>query len=493
MHLPRFLPAAAAVLLLTASSLAGDLEDGIKLRSDGKFEQALVKLQKAVDADPKNAVAAAELSRVLTGLGKYEQAAKCVGPALEANPNDVSLLVARSRAWIGFGDAMARDGGDPNMILAYVGDADVWAKKALDKDPKNSEARYIKARILQHQNGSDQTEAKAAFEALVKDDPKCFDAHWELAQMSLRKARAKTRTVNDWAAAEKHFRDAFAADPKSGQAILQATYAKAWQRVALAPELINDYTQCAAILPDDPAPYASIWKLRKQAAPEARAALEKLAKAPATAGKAKAYLCLIDGDAALAAGKPKEATEAYSKAPEHFGATGDGKDIYVALHDAGLRGAGFDADQREQMWTAAWKAWPDRPAIPSNVGLWYRDVGHDFKRAETWYLRAAAAAPTSPQVLNDTGVIYHYHLNQFDKAEAWYRKAVAAAREQGVEPSDDARNDIEGVGFRDALNNLAKVLAAQKHWKELRQFAEDDVPEGFPGRDQWLNAGKDDK
>lgn len=491
MPLPRFVPAAAALLVLAAAALAGDLEDGIKLKEAGKFDQALPKLQKAVDADPANAAAAVALCQVLTGLGKYEQAAKCVGPALDAHPDDVALMVAKARAFISYGDAMARDNGDANMILAYVADGDTWVKRALDKDPKNSEARYLKARVLQHQNGSDQTEATAELEALAKDDPKCFDAHWELGQIWMRKARADNTNKNKWAAAEKHFRDAFTADPKSGQALLQATYAKAWQQIAKAPEMVADYAQCAPLLPSDEAPLSAMWKLRKYAPAEVRAAFEKLSKDPAVGGRAKAYVAVLDAQGAVEAGKPAEAVKACVAAVDAWGKD-ESRDVFGAVNDVAYIGKGLDKDDREKIWNAAWKNWPARFETPNNAGLWYRDVGGDAKRSSEWYVRAAEIATNSPQVLNDTGLIFHYNLHDLEKAEPWYRKALAAAEERGLAPSNDAR-DPEGVGYRDALNNLAKLLSAQKRWNDLRAFAEDHVPEEFPGREQWLNAGKDGK
>lgn len=475
-------------LVLAAShaiAFAGDLEDGLELKAAGKFEQALPKLEKALAADPKKAAAALALSQVLSGVGKHERAARVLREAIEANPDDVSLLVQRGRAYVLLAAQTDAEKGDPNMILSSIADADRSLKAALAKDPKNSEARVLKAKAQAFQ-GADQEKVVEELRAVVADDPKCFDAHWELGTIEMRRARAGAKA--SWGASEKHFRDAFAADPTSGQALLQATYAKAWQQVARAPELISDYAQCAALLPGQEAPALAIWKLRKQAAAEARAALEKLAKDSAQGGRPKAFLALLDGEGALAAGKGDAAVSAYCKAAEEYGA-GDGKDVYFALYGAVVQAKGLDGDQRDKICEAAWKRWPHRSEVPNDFALWNRDVSHDYKRSLKWYLRAAEAAPNSPRVLNDTGLIYHYHMNEFDKAEPWYRKAVQAAEEQGVEPSNDP-ND-EGMGYRDAMNNIVKILSAQKRWKELREFADKHVPEGFPGRSQWLEAGKD--
>jgi tetratricopeptide (TPR) repeat protein len=481
----RLVPAAVAALVLASSALAGDLEDGLALKKAGKFEEALPKLQKAAEADPAGADAAAALSEVLAGLGKYEQASRALAKALEAHPDDVRLLVARGRALLLSAEKAGREGADSNMILATVADADRWVVRALAKDPKHSEARVLKAKVLQHQGGSDAPEAIAALEAVAADDPKCFDAHWELGQIWMRKARADWKDKTKWAAAEKHFRDATTADPASGQALLQATFCRHWQ--SATPDLIADYEKCAAMLPGDPSPLAQVWKFKKGSLPQVRAAFERLAAKPGQE-KAKAYVLALDAEGAVAAGKPADAAKAAIGAVEAWGKD-PARELYDAMNGLAFGGAGLAKEDRDRIWTAMWKQWPDRFEAPNNAGFWYRDVGHDFRKSAEWYERAAAIATTSPAVLNDTGLIYHYHLNDFEKAEKWYSAAVQAAEEQGTDVSQAGGRDLEATGYRDAMNNMARLLTQQKKWKELRKFAEDHVPEGFPGRDQWLSAG----
>lgn len=490
MH-PRHRTAPFAGLLLVvaaalaAPALAGDLEDGVALRKSGRFEEALPKLQKASDADPTNAVAAAELSAVLAGLGKYEQASRVLAKALDAHPDDVRLLVSRGRALMLSANKSAAERADSNMILATVADADRWIKRALEKDPKSSEALVLKAQVLQHQGGGDAPEALSLLEQVAKDDPKCFDAFWERGQVAMRAARANWKDKAKWAEAEQWFRGAFAADPASGQALLQATFCRHWQ--AAEPKLIPEYEKCAAMLPGDPQPLAQIWKFKKSAAADVRAAYERLAAKPGQS-KAKAYLQLLDAEGAVASGKAADAAKAGIAAAEAWGPDAS-KEVYDTLNAMAFTAAGLSAEQRESIWASLWKQWPTRFDAANNAGLWYRDVGHDYRKSAEWYERAASVATSSPAVLNDTGLIWHYHLNDFGRAEKWYRAAIQAAEEAGTDLSQAGPRDVEETGYRDALNNMARMLTQQKKWKELRAFAEEHVPEGFPGREQWLSAG----
>lgn len=490
MHVRKLfaLPVLAAGLLAALPALAGDLEDGLKLKAAGKFAEALPKLEKAHEADPKAADAALALSEVLVGLGKYEKGARVLIDAVTAHPDDVRLLVQRARAYLL--EAQRLDAGreDPNMILSYAADADRWAKEALAKDAKNVEARVIRAKVTAYQ-GADADKVIEAFDEIVKEAPQSFDARWELAQAHWRAAYKAQKDKNKWVAAEMNFREAFKIDPKSGEALLWATWAKAWQQLpGSTSELIQDYAAAAKLLPNDERPLSNLWRLRKQkdAAPAVREAFEGLAK-DAAQTRAKAFVALLDGEKAVADGKGDAAASAFAKAAELYPAGSEGKDAYLAVYAGAIQAKGLDNDQREKIAEAAWKRWPGRSEIPNDYALMNRDTFHDYKRSLKWYLRAAEAAPSSPRVLNDTGLIYHYHMNDLEKAEPWYRKAIAAAQEQGIEPSNDPTN--EGMGFRDALNNTAKILMAQKRWKELRALAKDDVPEGFPGREQWLEAG----
>jgi hypothetical protein len=401
---------------------------------------------------------------------------------LEAHPDHVGLRVAKARAYLLRAAEIDREGGDPQAIMGYCGDADRWVKQALEKDPKSADARVLKAKVYQYQGGGSTPEAVALLEAVAADTPSCFDAHWELGVAAMNAARADNRNKNKWAKAEKHFRDAFGADPKSGQALLQATYSKQWQQVAPAAEMVADYEKCARLLPGDDSAVVQIFKQRKYgAAAEVKASLERLSGKDGHP-RAKSFAAALEAEAA-AKEKPKDVVAAVGRATGAWGEGPPSIDLYWALLLA-ANTAGTDGEQKDAVWTLLWKKWPERFEAANNAGLYNRDVAHDYKRSAEWYERAAAHAGSSPQVLNDTGLIYHYHLGKNDVAEGWFRKAIAAAEEGGVDPWQAAKN-VDSMGYRDALNNLAKVLREEKRWKDLGAFVEDHVPDGWPNREEW--------
>lgn len=481
------LTTAAAILALALPAFAGDLDDARKLRDAGKWDEAVAAYEKAAAADPASADAALGLCETLCGVGKYERAAKSVNAALEAHPGHVGLMTAKARAYVLLAGKLDAEGGDPQAIMGYAGDGDRWVKQVLEKEPKSPEARVLRAKVLQFMGGGSTPEAISLLEAVAADAPGFFDAHWELGVAAMNAARADSGNKARWAKAEKHFRDAFQADGKSGRALLQATYAKQWQGQAGSNVLIGDYEQCARLLPADDAPLAQIFKLRKWAAPDARAAFARLAEKDKLP-KAAALLAAMDGEAAVAAGRDKEAVAALSKAVEAWG-KGPVGDLYWVVGGAAFNAQSLSADQRETLWTALWKQWPERFDAANNAGLWFRDVGRNYEKSAVWYERAAAVATHSPQVLNDTGLIYHYHLGKNDVAEGWYTKAIEAAEANEVDPWQAAK-DPDSMGYRDALNNMAKLLRDAKRWKDLGSFVDDHVPDAWPGREEWKRAAE---
>jgi len=503
--------AATLPLFVAAFAIAGDLEDGKALQQAGRFEEALPKFQAAAAADPTNADAALGLSQVLTGLGRYEDAAKCVDAARKANPTNASLLAAKGRAYF-LAQLKAEKAEEPdgNLIEGLKADSLRWAKEAMKTDQKNVEACLLMGQIKQKDRDDEQ--AKSFFEMAVAADAKSFDAQFALADCLFNMKR--------WPDAENAFFAAMRLDPKSARAALNYAHCKAWQNEP-GKEVALAYFKAADLAPDDDAPLAKAYQRMPKG--ERTAAFQQLADALPKNVRRKLYVAyslmedkqfekalevidvctklepknasvyLTEGDIRIAWGKIDDGIGNYQEALGLYGKDVP-KDVVVKL---GYKVAGLpagkpplDDEQREKLWTLMWKSCPASAGLWSDIGLYYRDVKKpsDPKKAEVWYLRAVEASPEDATILNDTGVIYAYNLKQPEKGEPYYRKAIAVGKREGY---DWNASSPPGIGYRDSLNNLGKLLVEQKRWKDLKKFLDDDVPEDHANRATWTREAEE--
>jgi tetratricopeptide (TPR) repeat protein len=516
MHQFVRMAASLSLLAAAAAALAGDLEDGQSLQKAGQFEQALPKFQAAAKADPADAAAALGLSQVLTGLGRYDEAARAVDTARKAHPENASLLAAKGRAFfMSMLKAETADEPDDAFISGCHDDAMRWAKEAMKADQKNVEALLLLGLI--HQKDKNQDQAKMFFEQATNADPKNFDAAFELGNYWFLRASDDRKNMELWSNAEQGFLAALRIDPKSARAAANVAHCKAWQN-APGKDVATAYLRAYTLAPGDvtllkkafervPAAdcVALFQKLSDEmpkdvtvrrylafahmGAKDHKKALEVLDAASKIDPK-DPWVPLNEGDVTLDEGKNiDEAIDFYVEALTLFKTKGALED------DASLRIGGTVAFQntklsevqREKLWTALWKLFPERSDASNNAGLWYRDVGKDYKKSLEWYLRAVKASPNDCCLQNDTGLIYHYHLDDLEKAEPYYRRAVEIGKEHGYDCN--AGNDPDR-GFRDAINNLYKILSKQKRWQDLKKFAEEDVPASHPFRDTWIKEAE---
>ena len=510
-------PAPTLVLLLAAAAAyAGDLEDGQALQAAGQFEQALPKYEAAAKADPADPAAALGLSQVLAGLGRYEQAAKAVDAARKAHPENASLLAAKGRAFfLSMLKAQAAEEPDNSFIEGCHDDAMRWAKEAMKADQKNVEALLLLGQIHQRDKNGDQ--AIQFFQQAVIADPKSFDAAFEVANYWFLLAGADNKNIELWAKAEGAFYTCTKLDPKSARAAANFAHCKAWQNApgkdvaaaylrawALAPKetplLEKAFTRTPAgdrvatfqKLSDDNPTNVAVRRYLAFAlmgAKEHKKALEVL-DAASKLDPADPWVPMNEGDVTLDEGKKiDDAVDFYVESLTLFKTKGAiENDAYMRVGGSvAFQNSKLSESQREKLWTALWKFFPERSDGPNNAGLWYRDVGKDYKKSLEWYLRAAKAAPDDCCIQNDTGLIYHYHLDDFEKAEPYYRRAVEIGKERGYDCN--AGNDPDR-GFRDAINNLYKILSKAKRWTDLKTFVERDVPESHPFREVWLKEAE---
>ena len=512
--------AAALALVVSASAaFAGDLEDGQALLQAGQFEQALPKFQAAAKADPANPLAALGLSQVLACLGRYDEAVKAVDAARKAHPENAALLAAKGRAFfLTLIKAEGAEEPDKSFIEACHEDALRWAKEAMKTDAKCVEALLLLGQIHQKDGNGDQ--AIQFFQAASNADPKNFDAAFEVGNHWYLRANDDRNNMELWANAEQGFLAALRLDGKSARAATNVARCKAYQKKP-AKDVCDAYLRALTLAPQDanlikayyewtPAAerVAALQKLCDEApkdvmrlrwlayahksARDYKAALDVLEKA-SKADPADPWVPLEEGDVTLAEGKKlDDAIDFYVESLSLFKGKG-GVDEMAYLRLAGpvaFENQALSESQKEKLWTVLWKLCPERYDAANNAGLWFRDVGKDYKKSLEWYLRAAEVAQDDACVQNDTGLIYHYHFQEYRKAEPYYRKAIAIGGEKGY---DWNAPKPPGMGYRDALNNLAKILIEEKRWSDLKQFAETDCPKDHALREVWIRQAEEKK
>ena len=168
-HLARARRGAACAVLLAAAVLTGcagaeAYRDGQALIREGKTDQALVKLEEAVAAQPRNAeyrIALANqralvVSRLISSgelalhEGRITEAEKAYGQARQLDPHnamakqglDNVVMERRHRQAVSDADAAFKRGGAPDLA-----EADAKLRAVLVEDPTRKDAQQLKARI----------------------------------------------------------------------------------------------------------------------------------------------------------------------------------------------------------------------------------------------------------------------------------------------------------------------------------------------------------
>lgn len=100
---------------------------GAELMNEGRWEEALAELDKAIELDPNNAYAYTNRGGVNAGLGQYEQAIADLDKAIELDPNLASAYDSRGGAYAG-----------PEQYEQAIADLD----KAIDLEPSLAGAYY---------------------------------------------------------------------------------------------------------------------------------------------------------------------------------------------------------------------------------------------------------------------------------------------------------------------------------------------------------------
>jgi tetratricopeptide (TPR) repeat protein len=127
----------------------------------GRYEDAIICFDKALEINPKNSSARENKGVAFSKLGRYEDAIVCYTKSLEIDPKS-------SNAWYNKGIALYKLGRYEDAIICF--------DKALEIDPKNSNAWYSKGLALS-KLGRDE-EAMKCKEKAAEIDPRYSDTWW---------------------------------------------------------------------------------------------------------------------------------------------------------------------------------------------------------------------------------------------------------------------------------------------------------------------------
>ncbi len=141
---------------------------GVQLARQGKLDEALVELEKAIELQPDYWQGHVNAAVVLIDQGKLDQAMARLKRVLQANPN-------RAHAYGSVGVALSRQGMLDEAIQHF--------KKAVELDPGYADAHANLAKILQKQGHLEEATAHFFYAMNIQEDNPV--AHFELAGVLL--------------------------------------------------------------------------------------------------------------------------------------------------------------------------------------------------------------------------------------------------------------------------------------------------------------------
>ena len=129
-----------------------------------QYDQAISEFTKAIEIDPRDALAYSSRGLAYDLKGQYDQAISDYSKALEINPRDASTYISR-------GGAYTAKGQFDQAILDY--------NKAIEIDPRNADAYSSRGDAYEKKGQYDQ--AISDYNKAIEIDPKDADAYNKLA------------------------------------------------------------------------------------------------------------------------------------------------------------------------------------------------------------------------------------------------------------------------------------------------------------------------
>ena len=417
-----------------------------------EFEKADIECRVVLQADPRNAVAMRQLGLVYYNEGRPQQAYSCLRKAVELNPADAA---ARLKL------------GVIELSFHMPKEARETAMRVLEKQPENEEALMLLAETASTNNAREVVKRIEQLPAAVRNGVRCHIALGELAGLQ-----------QDLAGAEREFKAAAAADPKSSEAqVALGSLHLARRETALAEECFKRAAELAPLRSPLRLRYADL-RMRSGAPEEAIRMVEEITRKAPDYVPAWVFLA----QAAFAQRKTEDCaaylTKVLSRDPVNYEAMllrgnlaltqGDSTNAVICF---GRLGAIFDRDPQAQYRLAA--AHLMNREIPQATACLTKALSLNSNYVDAILLQAevnirvgnssgAIAALTrllrqQPQNPRGYAMLANAHLAQNHPEEALqvYRQMAQAL------PKDP-----------DAPLLLGNLLVRQRRWAEARQAFE---------------------
>lgn len=167
---------------------------GYELYQQKKYDEAIVKFQKALELKPNDFRPHAFLGFAYMAQWKLKSASESFARAIELKPDNKLLYVNKAQA---------------DIWRNERAEAAATCRKAIEIDPSFAQAHLMLGEALQYDE-KHLDEAEAAFRAAVKADPKLFSAYVSLGKFLL----YNKKVGKDEKGAEENFRKALETDSK---------------------------------------------------------------------------------------------------------------------------------------------------------------------------------------------------------------------------------------------------------------------------------------
>jgi superkiller protein 3 len=480
---PGALQSADKAVAAGASSEMARIARGEALSALGRNAEAEAELRKAIELDPKSALAYSRLARALLALGRPADAVAAAKKATELDDkfgegfaiHGLAIVAANLKEW-SEGIAQAQQGAflDPKdpIVHAAVGkifeangqleQAAAAYRKALEIDPLFAPARL--ALIQAELNRGNRDAAFAEAKKVAADMPTSPDIQMLLGEMSLRKG--------DYAEAMGYLEKATKGLP--GNADGWALLGRAYHYVKRYDEAADAYRKAVELAPQN-FNYRTTYGLILGQSGENEAGVAELLKVVNTPGYKEAVGWVNLGWVYRNMNKPEESIAAYKKALEI-----DPKQEQAALGLGWAYSYTKNYDQAIAAYNQAIKIKADT-AGDANTGIaWCYYFKRDAANARAYMEKAASAGRSDPRLKD--------YIDKLEKAMASHQ---ILTEEEMAKAREEQQRDAERAQRVDAANNAVRSRNPATRARACRDLASLAGPDAVDALTYLMQTDKD--